>query len=100
MARGLMGCVADKINFEPGAGGFGTMIFWKHVGHSICAPLTPGSDMICWPQTGQAYLNSLMALSKNPTLAAKRQMRFLRKTPLQRPSFRSDFSFCPAHIQS
>ena len=46
------------------AGACGTVIFWKHVGHSITVPLCDESHLMCWPHTGQAYLNSLMAVCK------------------------------------
>src|ERR1017187_5196078 len=44
------------------AGACGTVIFWKHVGHSITEPLCDESHLMCWPHTGQAYLNSAMAV--------------------------------------
>jgi hypothetical protein len=37
------------------------VIFWKQVGHSITVPLCDESHFMCWPHTGHAYLNSLMA---------------------------------------
>jgi hypothetical protein len=46
------------------AGAWGATIFWKHVGHSIVVPLCDESHLMCWPQTGHAYLNSLMAAGK------------------------------------
>src|ERR1700722_5056782 len=49
-----------KINFCSSVGACGTMIFWKHVGHSIWVPDCDESHLMCWPHTGQAYLNSLM----------------------------------------
>jgi hypothetical protein len=53
------------MNFElPVAGACGTVIFWKHVGHSITVPLCEESHLMCWPHTGQAYLNSLTAVGK------------------------------------
>jgi argininosuccinate lyase len=36
------------------------MIFWKHVGQTIIVPDCDESHLMCWLQTGQAYLNSLM----------------------------------------
>src|ERR1700722_10137905 len=42
------------------SGACGTIIFWKQVGHSIWVPDCDESHLICWPHTGQAYLNSLM----------------------------------------
>jgi hypothetical protein len=54
--------VPDMINFgSSDSGACGAMIFWKHVGHSIVVPLCDESHLMCWPQTGHAYLNSLMA---------------------------------------
>ena len=44
------------------AGACGTMILWKHVGHSIIELLRHDSTLICWWQTGQTNLNSLMLL--------------------------------------
>src|ERR1017187_8263094 len=58
------------------AGACGTMIFWKHVGHSITVPACDESHLMCWPHTGQAYLNSLMALLKHFTFSRKRQCGF------------------------
>ncbi len=46
------------------AGACGTVIFWKHVGHSITEPACDESHLMCWPHTGQAYLNSLMAVGQ------------------------------------
>jgi hypothetical protein len=45
-------------------GACGTVIFWKHVGHSMTVPACDESHLMCWPHTGQAYLNSLMAVAK------------------------------------
>jgi hypothetical protein len=42
-------------------GACGATIFWKQVGHSMTEPPCDVSHIMCWPQTGQAYLNSLMA---------------------------------------
>jgi hypothetical protein len=36
------------------------MIFWKHVGQIIVEPVCDESHLMCWPQIGQAYLNSLI----------------------------------------
>src|ERR1035437_1347504 len=47
------------------AGAWGATIFWKNVGHSIVVPLCVESHLMCWPHTGQAYVNSLMVSSKN-----------------------------------
>jgi hypothetical protein len=50
-----------RINFwSLPAGACGTMIFWKHVGQTIIVPDCDESHLMCWLQTGQAYLNSLM----------------------------------------
>ena len=52
-----------RMNFGSSvAGAWGTVIFWKHVGHSICVPACDESHLMCWPHTGQAYLNSLTAV--------------------------------------
>src|SRR5688572_8216504 len=53
---------AAKTSLElPSLGAWGTTILRKQVGHSICEPPTVESHVMCWPQTGQANLNSLMA---------------------------------------
>jgi hypothetical protein len=63
------GFVTDRlVAFEPviinstssPAGACGTMILWKHVGHSIIELLRHDSHLMCWWQTGQTNLNSLM----------------------------------------
>src|ERR1017187_5906403 len=59
-----------SVTFEPvrmnfwssDAGACGTVIFWKHVGQSITEPACDESHLMCWPHTGQAYLNSLMPI--------------------------------------
>jgi hypothetical protein len=57
--------VPVMINFGSSvAGACGAVIFWKQVGHSITVPLCDESHFMCWPHTGQAYLNSLMAAGK------------------------------------
>jgi len=43
-------------------GACGTMILWKHDGHSIIELLRHNSHLICWPQTGQTNLNSLLLM--------------------------------------
>jgi hypothetical protein len=53
---------------EADVGAGGTTIFWKQVGHSICVPLALESVAICWPQTGQRNLNSLIACIRVPDL--------------------------------
>ena len=47
-------------------GACGAVIFWKHVGHSITVPPDDESHIMCWPQTGQANLNSLMGAQNIP----------------------------------
>jgi hypothetical protein len=57
--------VPVMINFgSSDSGACGAVIFWKHVGHSITVPLCDESHFMCWPHTGHAYLNSLMADGK------------------------------------
>src|SRR5712691_5169153 len=69
LGRSLPTCVADKMSLESAeAGACGTMIFWKHVGHSSCLPLALESAVICCPQTGQANLNSLIAYARNHSI--------------------------------
>src|SRR5512137_823960 len=46
------------------AGAWGTTIFWKQVGQEICAPDVVESAVRCWPQTGHANLNSLIATAR------------------------------------
>src|SRR5713101_338853 len=61
--RGLATCDAERMNFgSADAGACGTTILWKQVGHSICEPVVVESAVMCWPHTGHANLNSLMAL--------------------------------------
>jgi hypothetical protein len=46
--RGLPTWEADRISFvSSDAGAWGTTIFWKQVGHSICPPLVLESAVIC-----------------------------------------------------
>src|SRR5947208_804209 len=53
--------VPVRMNFcSSVAGAWGTVIFWKQVGQSICVPACDESHLMCWPHTGQAYLNSLI----------------------------------------
>src|SRR5580765_8408759 len=57
--------VPVKMNFwSSDAGACGTVIFWKQVGHSISVPACDESHLMCWPHTGQAYLNSLMKVQE------------------------------------
>src|SRR5260370_38857970 len=46
------------------AGACGTIIFWKQVGQSSCVPLVLEAAGMGCPHTGQANLNSLIALAK------------------------------------
>jgi hypothetical protein len=67
------------MNFcSPDAGACGTVIFWKHVGQSITVPACDESHLMCWPHTGQAYLNSLMLHGKHSTSARRWQCGFSR----------------------
>ena len=83
---------------ESSAGDCGTTIFWKHVGHSIRVPLALESLLMCWPQTGQANLNSVMLTGWQAgshaavTLAGSSLGRNLSFT------FESDFFRGTAHI--
>ena len=66
--RGLATWAAETMSFvSADVGAWGTTIFWKQVGHSICLPLVLESAVICWPQTGHANLNSLIASA--PTIS-------------------------------
>jgi hypothetical protein len=67
----ITGLVASRlVAFEPfminstssPSGACGTMILWKHVGHSIIELLRHNSHLICCPQTGQTNLNSLLLM--------------------------------------
>jgi hypothetical protein len=81
--------VPVMMNFVSGdAGACGAVIFWKHVGHSMTVPLCDESHIMCWPQTGQAYLNSLMATPKHFTSALNRQCGFSSFRALQKNSLR------------
>ena len=44
----------------PGAVAWGTTSWRKQVGQAIGEPLPPEAHVMCWPQTGQANLISLM----------------------------------------
>src|SRR5487761_2444748 len=70
--------VPVRTNFwsSPAAGACGAVIFWKHVGHSIIVPACDESHLICWPQTGQAYLYSLMAAAETFHIRAVLATRF------------------------
>jgi len=66
--RGLATWTAETRSLvSADSGACGTTIFWKQVGHSICPPLVIESAVICWPQTGHANLNSLIA--STPTIS-------------------------------
>jgi hypothetical protein len=78
------------MNFEScDAGAWGTTIFWKQVGHSICPPLVLESAVMCWPQTGHANLNSLIASAATIPQAAEEDNAF----------FGSDFRGRTRHIR-
>jgi hypothetical protein len=67
MGRCFGSLLPVRINFGSWpAGACGAMIFWKHVGHSMVVPLCEASHRMCWPQWGQAYLNSLMTAATIP----------------------------------
>ena len=46
----------------------------------MTAPACEESHLMCWPHTGQAYLNSLMATVKHFTSGCLRQWRFFERT--------------------
>jgi hypothetical protein len=88
--RGLPTWTAESSNFVWfDAGAWGTTIFRKQVGHSICPPLVLESAVICWPQTGHANLNSLIASTATIPQAAGNDNAF----------FGSDFHGGASHIQ-
>jgi hypothetical protein len=71
----ISGFVTSRlVAFEPfminsmssAAGACGTMILWKHDGHSIIELLRHNSHLMGFPQAGQINLNSLMLLGKHP----------------------------------
>jgi hypothetical protein len=69
------------MNFESSeAGAWGTTIFWKQVGHSNCPPLVLESAVMCWPHTGQANLNSLIASAGTIPQAGEDDNPFLAVT--------------------
>jgi len=89
--RGLPTCAADRMSFVSAkSGAWGTTIFWKQVGHSICPPLVLESAVMCWPQTGHANLNSLIASA--PTIS--------HRAGDDNAFFGSDFRAASAHIRS
>jgi hypothetical protein len=57
-------------------GACGTVIFWKQVGHSIFVPACDESHRMCWPHTGQAYLNSLIEVRRTFHICARSAMGF------------------------
>jgi hypothetical protein len=72
--RGLATWAAERINFESlVAGAWGTTILRKQVGQLSCPPLALESAVICWPQTGHANLNSLIASPDNSTARERGQ---------------------------
>src|SRR6266850_2215257 len=84
--RGLPTWDADKMNFgSANEGAWGTTIFWKQVGHSICPPLVVESAVMCWPHTGQANLNSLIGLDVDDSIPNHRGQCFFA------PDSRRDF---------
>jgi hypothetical protein len=70
-------------------GAWGTTIFWKQVGQPIWLPLALESAVICWPQTGHANLNSLIASA--PTIS--------HRAGDDNAFFGSDFLDASAHIR-
>ena len=79
--RGLPTREADKMSFENAeAGACGTIIFWKQVGQSSCVPLLLEAAVMCCPHTGQANLNSLIALAKTIPHPATRDNVLLRES--------------------
>jgi hypothetical protein len=71
-----------RMNFcSASAGGWGGVIFWRHVGHSMTVPHCDESHLMCCPHTGQAYLNSLMADGQTFHIhAATATWNFMRTT--------------------
>ena len=56
-------CTSEAVSTRfdaPGAVAWGTMSWRKQVGQAIGEPLLPEAHVMCWPQTGQANLISLM----------------------------------------
>ncbi|HLP76009.1 MAG TPA: hypothetical protein VK327_03760 [Candidatus Paceibacterota bacterium] len=60
MFRGLAASDAERTNLWS-ADAWGTTILRKQVGQSSSEPVALESAVMCWPHTGQANLNSLMA---------------------------------------
>jgi hypothetical protein len=86
------------INFESSvSGACGAVIFWKQVGHSITVPLCDESHFMCWPHTGHAYLNSLIA---GDVLCLAWFQHPIFKAGLQPGIFMSDFSTGAEHIRT
>lgn len=74
---GFPACTADMMSLDsPEAGAWGTTIARKQVGHSMAAPLFPGDAVRCWPQTGQANLNSLILFDQASIQMLSRQTLF------------------------
>ena len=96
VGRGFATWEAERINLlSPASGAWGTTIFRKQVGQSICPPLVLESAVICWPHTGQANLKSLIAsLPTIPHGATATTMLFLAVTL---PPFQRTFAASAAH---
>ena len=71
---GTSDAVSTRLD-RPGAVAWGTTSWRKQVGHAIGEPLLPESHVMCWPQTGQANLNSLM-LQKTCVVQSSPQWHF------------------------
>ena len=97
--RGLPTWDADKMNFgSADEGAWGTTIFWKQVGHSICPPLVVESAVMCWPHTGQANLNSLIGSAETIPYGDRKDNSFLRLIPgVTSFPLRSTFGALEAH---
>lgn len=93
--RCLLASLAEMTNLaSPEVGAWGTTILRKQVGQEIFEPVSFASAVMCWPQMGQANLNSLMAhkftqesrrsraqsLVESPHLARKMTRNSLRAT--------------------
>ena len=90
VGRGLATWVAESMSLvSTDLGAWGTTIFWKQVGHSICPPALVESAVMCWPQTGHANLNSLIASA--PTIP--------HRTTEDNAFFGSDFRAASSHIR-
>jgi len=84
--------VAERMYLEDGsAGACGTTIFWKQVGQAICVPLALGVLLMCWPQTGQANLNSVMLTRWG--LGCHARAILARSAPDRNPGFAIESDF-------